>query len=76
MSSRDKWIIFVGRTFSGHNHDDQMLKTELPPDGEWFQEIHVLVDLGYPGIRSDYGGEQIAIPHKKPRKSTKNPEPR
>lgn len=73
MSSPDKCIIFLGRTFSGHNHDYKMLKEELPPDLAWFTEINVLVDLGYQGICSDYCGDQIEIPHKKPRKSKKNP---
>jgi hypothetical protein len=31
------------------------------------------VDLGYQGIQSDYKGENIEIPHKKPRKSKNNP---
>jgi hypothetical protein len=67
MSSPDKWIIFLGRTVSGHNHDYKMLKEELPPDLDWFTDINILVDLGYQGIRSDYIGDQIEIPHKKPR---------
>jgi hypothetical protein len=76
MSGLDKWIVFVGRTFSGHNHDYKILKEELPPGLDWFEDLHVLVDLGYQGIRSDYSGDQIEIPHKKPRKSKKNPKPR
>ena len=54
MSSPDKWIVFVGRTFSGRNHDYKMLKEEFPPDLDWFRDLHVLVDLGYQGIQSDY----------------------
>jgi hypothetical protein len=73
MSSPDKFIIFLGRTFSGHHHDYKRLKEELPPDLDWFKDINVLVDLGYQGIQSDYKGNQIEIPHKKPRKSKKNP---
>ena len=75
MSLPDKFIVFLGRTFSGHNHDYSMLKQELPPDLEWFRDINVLVDLGYLGIQSDYRGDQIEVPHKKPRKSKKNPSP-
>jgi hypothetical protein len=75
MSSPDKWIVFVGRTFSGRNHDYKMLKEEFPPDVDWFSDLHVLVDLGYQGIQSDYVGDQIEIPHKKPRKSKVNPNP-
>jgi DDE superfamily endonuclease len=69
-----KWILFVGDTFTGHHHDYTMLKTEFPTEHAWFETIHALVDLGYQGIRSDYVGEKIAIPHRKPRKSKKNPD--
>jgi hypothetical protein len=70
-----QWIIFVGRTFSGHEHDYTMLKHEFPPEHPWFRTIHAFVDLGYQGIQTDYEGENIVIPNKKPRKSKKNPEP-
>jgi hypothetical protein len=75
MSLPNKLIVFLGRTFSGHNHDYSMLKQELPPDLDWFTDINVLVDLGYLGIQSDYRGDQIEIPAKKPRTSKKNPSP-
>lgn len=74
MTTTDKVILFVGRTFSGHHHDYTMLKTEFPPESDWFAALSVLVDLGYLGIRTDYVGEQIALPHKKPRKSKHNPD--
>ncbi len=55
-----------------------MLKAELPPrvpfGRDWFAAISVLVDLGYLGIQTDYAGEQIELPHKKPRKSKQNPD--
>jgi hypothetical protein len=75
MALPDKLIIFLGRTFSGHNHDSLMLKQEFPPELDWFAGLNVRVDLGYLGIKSDYRGEQIAIPTRKPRKSQKNPNP-
>jgi DDE superfamily endonuclease len=75
MSLPNKLIVFLGRTFSGHHHDYSMLKQELPPELDWFTGINVLVDLGYLGIQSDYRGEQIEIPAKKPRTSKKNPNP-
>ena len=75
MSTLAKFIVFLGRTFTGHNHDYTMLKEELPPDLDWFTDIGVLVDLGYLGIQTDYAGEQIEVPIKKPRKSKKNPNP-
>jgi len=40
-----------------------------------FENLHALLDLGYQGILNDYVGENIEIPHKKPRKSQKNPHP-
>jgi hypothetical protein len=68
-------IRFVGRTFSGHHHDYAMLKAEFPPDYDWFTALTVLVDLGYLGLRTDYIGTDILVPHKKPRKSQHNPQP-
>lgn len=50
-----------------------MLKEEFPPEEAWFELVEVLVDLGYQGILTDYIGERIHLPHKKPRKSKKNP---
>jgi DDE superfamily endonuclease len=75
MSLPDKFIVFLGRAFSGHNHDYSMLKQEFPPEMDWFVDLNVLVDLGYLGMKSTYRGEQIAISTKKPRKSQKNPNP-
>src|SRR2546423_8761240 len=75
MSLPNKVIAFLGRTFSGHNHDYSMLKQEFPPELDWFTGLHVHVDLGYLGVRSDYRGDQLDIPTKKPRKSQKNPNP-
>jgi DDE superfamily endonuclease len=75
MSLPDRFIVFLGRTFRGHNHDDTMLKQELPPEMDWFIDLKVRVDLGYLGIKSDYRGDQIDLPTKKPRKSHKNPNP-
>jgi hypothetical protein len=75
MALPDKFIIFLGRPFSGHNHDYIMLKQELPPGVDWFADINVRVDLGYLGIKTDYMGDRIDIPTKKPRKSKQPPTP-
>lgn len=74
MSTVTKWIVFVGKTFSGHEHDYAMLKTEFPPEHPWFESLHALLDLGYQGIVEAYGTGNIEIPHKKPRKSKKKPQ--
>ena len=73
MALPDKFIMFLGRTFSGHHHDYLMLKQELPPALAWLADINVRVDLGDLGIKSAYRGEQIDIPTRKPRKSQKHP---
>lgn len=75
MTTLDKAILYVGRTFAGHMHDYTMLKEEFSPETDWFEFIQVLVDLGYQGIKNDYCGENIEIPYKKPRTSKKNPNP-
>ena len=75
MALPDKFIVFLGRTFSDHNHDYRMLKQELPPELDWFADIHVRVALGYLGMLSAYRGDQIEIPTRKPPKSKKNPNP-
>jgi DDE superfamily endonuclease len=75
MALPDKCIIFLGRTFRGHNHDSLMVPQELPPELDWFTALEVRVDLGYLGIKADYRGAHLAIPTRKPRKSHKNPNP-
>jgi len=67
-------ILFLGQTFTGNTHDYTMLKEEFPPVEAWFELHTVLVDLGYQGILKDYVGEEIHLPHKKPRKSKKKPD--
>src|SRR5262245_4179758 len=75
MSLPSKFIVFLGRTFSGHNHDYKMLKQEFPPEMDWFSDLHVRVDLGYQGMQSNYHLDQLDIPYKKPRTCQKNPQP-
>ena len=73
MSLPDRLIVFLGRTLSGHHHDDPMLQHECPPEGDWFTDLHVRVDLGYLGIQYDYRGDQLDLPTKTPRASQKHP---
>lgn len=75
MSTLSKDILFIGRTFTGRNHDYTMLKQELPPEESWFDDIQVLVDLGYLGMAKDYNSDNVHLPFKKPRKSKKNLNP-
>jgi DDE superfamily endonuclease len=48
---------------------------ELPPEIAWFADLQVFVDLGYRGRQSEYRGDPIESPHKKPRKSKKKAHP-
>jgi len=73
MTTLNKVIFYLGNTFAGHTHDYTMLKEEFSPHITWFEFVQVLVDLGYQGILKDYDGDQIMIPHKRPRKSKKKP---
>ena len=76
ISTVTKVILFIGLTFSGHNHDYTMLKEEFPTEESWFEDLEAYVDLGYQGIKTDYEGDGIKIPYKKPRKSKSNPSPK
>lgn len=75
ISTPDKIIRFVGHTMSGCNHDFAMLKSEFPPDIDWFENIPLYLDLGYTGILKLYEGDRIQIPHRKPRRSKNNSNP-
>jgi len=75
LSLPDKWRVFLGRTLSGHHHDDIMWQQAFPPEMDWFVDLDVLVDRGDLGMPSAYRGEQRAIPTQQPRKSPQNPNP-
>jgi hypothetical protein len=76
IADLDKCILIIGETVPGRQHDYSLLKDDLDPNVDWFASTEVSVDLGYQGIQTDYSSpEQVHIPHKKPRKSNKNPHP-
>ena len=52
-----------------------MFKQEFGKGEGWLEGIKAGLDLGYKGIKKDYQGGEIEIPHKKPRKSKNNPNP-
>lgn len=52
-----------------------MFKKEFTPKSNWFKNFNIYVDLGYQGFADNYKTEKLFIPHKKPRKSKKNPNP-
>jgi len=67
IATMTKLILFVGQTFSGHNHDYKILKEEFFRDEAGFEYYQTLVNLGYQGIIKDYEGNDIQIPFKKHR---------
>lgn len=50
ITTMTKLILFVGQTFTGHNHDYKIILDEFPTLQAWFEHLSVLVDLGYQGI--------------------------
>ena len=75
FSTVDRVLLYVGRTFTGKNHDYGMFKQEFNKNEPWLEKIKAGLDLGYKGIEKDYPGGEIGIPHKKSRKSKNNPNP-
>src|SRR5215467_11970632 len=75
QTGSDQFLGCLGRTLSGHHHDDRMLQQAFPPELDWFIAINVRVDCGSRGRPSDSKGERMDIPTKKPRKSKKTPNP-
>ncbi len=75
ISNALKFILFLGLTVKGKEHDYSLLKKEFDPSKSWFENLTVWIDLGYLGFVKDYECEQVNIPHKKPRKSKNNPNP-
>ena len=76
VADTDKRILILGKTVPGSQHDYALFKEEFDPQVDWFSSTEASVDLGYQGIQTDYSSpEHLHIPHKKPRKSKKNPDP-
>jgi len=76
ISTFDKVIVFVSQTYEGRKHDYAILKEAFPPEFPWFEYFILLADLGFQGIQTDYVGDSIFIPFKKPRKCKANPDPK
>jgi hypothetical protein len=72
----NKGISVIGPTAPGSRHDYALLKEELDPHQPGLSSVEAYVDLGFQGIKDRYPTfHEIHIPHKKPRKSKKNPNP-
>ena len=61
----------------GSTNDYGLMKEIFNPELSWFKNINVWLDLGFLGAVDDYGKKaKIYLPHKKPRKSKSNPDPK
>ena len=76
LSDKSQWIYYVSNLYPGSNVDFGVLKHEFAPDGGWFRNVKLLVDLGFVGIDKIYKIKELIIGEKKPRKSKKNPNTR
>lgn len=69
ISTLDRKIHYVSRSYVGSTHDYSLLKAEFDPEFTWFDGYQVRVDLGYVGFAKDYPKSTAFIPAKKPRKA-------
>ena len=78
ISTLKRWIVFLGLTTQGSMHDYELLKEDLhwyQGKNDWFEQLEILIDLGYLGFDKDFEALKTNIPHKKPKRSKNNPEP-
>ena len=77
VSDTGKRVLMLGKTVPGSQHDYSLFKEEFDPKTDWFASTRASTDLGYQGIKTDYlSPDHIDIPHKRPRQSKRNPNPR
>ena len=76
ICDHQRHLLFVSPLFGGSVHDYAIMKSLFDPALPWFEDLTVRLDLGFLGAEKDYGASSnIILPHKKPRKSKKNPFP-
>ena len=60
---------------AGSLHDDKLFKQLFDQKVPWFSSASIFLDLGFYGANSD-DGQNMRLPHKRQRKSKKNPNPK
>jgi hypothetical protein len=75
VSGLNRKILFLCAVAAGSAHDYALMKNAFEPGLAWFGKAKVWLDLGFLGADKGYPGARIRLPHKKPRKSKKNPGP-
>jgi hypothetical protein len=69
ISTSDRKIRYLSAVYVGKAHDYSILKSEFPPQENWFKDMEVRLDLGYLGFVKDYKCLKLFIPIKKTKKS-------
>lgn len=74
MSNRSRKILYISRSYKGHQHDYSLLKAEFDPAQNWFANCRVRLDLGFQGFSDEYVCKQVVMGHKRKRvkKGTSN----
>lgn len=74
ISNSLRLILYMSKSYVGRSHDFAILKTELPPEKDWFSNFEVEIDLGYIGFKKRYKCKGVKIPHKKKKNTELNEE--
>jgi hypothetical protein len=75
VSDLNRKILLLCCVVAGSVHDYALMKKVFKPGLSWFKKVRLWLDLGFLGADKDYEKANIQLPHKKPRKSKKNPNP-
>lgn len=76
ICNRKKQILFLGLSVAGGAyHDLRLLQRDFEGREQLFKDLELWLDLGYVGVEKTFTEAKIKRPHKKPRKSRKNPDP-
>jgi hypothetical protein len=74
ISDTNKVILFTSIFVAGSVHDYTLMKQLFNPELNWFSDISILLDLGFYGASNEYiNGNNLKLPHKKPKKSKSKP---
>ena len=77
VTTLQRKILFLFCFVAGSVHDYTLMKSTFDSKSPWFYKAKVWLDLGFHGAVDYYGNKsRIILPHKKPRKSKNNPEPK
>jgi hypothetical protein len=76
IADPQRYIHYLGPTRAGSTHDYQLLRQEVDVNLELLDLFEVLADLGYLGLVGQYDLPTSSLPHRKPRRSKRQPNTR